>query len=191
MVYVNRLCATQPSGQTELFYFSTDVCVGGITDTLGAESAHHSRDDVPLHTAYAYSYTQQLVPAAELHGAGEITSINFLYTDTRPLSGKQNCTIYWGHTTNSYYSSMADYVPPALMQAVYVGSIGCARGWNRIYFDTPFAYNGTDNLVVAIDDNSGMQTNRSYIFDAVRTDTLMTLSFYSTICGAVTKVLKF
>ena len=182
-MYVNRLCTTEPSGQTPFFYFSTDVCVDGISDTLAGPLSHHSRHELPLNTAYNYSYTQQLVSASEMHGPGEISSINFSYTGSRPLTSKANCTIYLGHTALSSFASVSGYVPPDLLQPVYVGNINCTQGWKRIFLDTPFAYNGTDNLVIAIDDNSGTYRMGSNTFDVVATSAPMTLSFYSTIIG--------
>ena len=92
---------------------------------------------------------------------------------------KTNCTIYLGHTSLSSFASVADFVPPDLLQAVYVGSFNCIKGWNRIFLDTPFAYNGTDNLVMAVDDNSGALHTGFYSFDAVNIDYPMTLSFSS------------
>ena len=177
-MYVNRLCSTAPSGQTPYFFFSTDVCFDGVSDTIVSPS-HSSSDEMPLRINYPYSYTQQLVSASELHGEGEISSINFYYTGSRTLTAKDNCTIYLGHTTRNSFTSVSDFVSPDLLQPVYAGFITCTRGWNRIFLDSPFPFNGTDNLVIAVDDNSGEPQLGSYHFDVVGTDSLMTLSFFS------------
>ena len=183
-VYIEHLCNSATSVQTASFTFSTDVCTDGISDTVGTIVASGSRHDVPLNTVYPYSYTQQLVHASELHGAGElgtasgeITSINFCYSGSRPMTAKTNCTIYMGHTLIDHFATAADFVPPAMLQPVYVGNLNCANGWNRVYLDSPFAYDGTSNILVAIGDNSGIAHNGSYGFASVATAQPMTLAY--------------
>ena len=50
--------------------------------------------------------------------------------------------------------------------AVYSGSLNCSTGWNHFEFTTPFAYDGTSNLLVAVLDNSGGYNSSSYTFNA-------------------------
>ena len=50
------------------------------------------------------------------------------------------------------------------MQQVYTGNLNCHQGWNTFTFTTPFQYNGTDNLVLIVDDNSGDFDGDSYVF---------------------------
>ena len=177
---VEHRCGGMTDVAAPVFTFSTDVCADGFADTIGNPSEAQGRPEVPLYTNHPYSYTQQLVLASELGGAGEISSINFQYVGSRNVMGtKTNCTIYMGHTTLSSFSSVADFVSPEELEMVYVGTLNCYRQWNRFYLDKPFAYNGMDNLVVAIDDNSGEAQSLTYNFSAVNTPQIMTYSFYS------------
>ena len=87
-----------------------------------------------------------------------------------------------GHTsTRSFTSSnWSSLIPPSNLAPVYYGPLYCTTGWNEIVLDMPFDYNGTDNLVVAIDDNSGNYNGNSYRFYCTKTpDRFSSLSFYS------------
>ena len=133
---------------------------------------------LPVNNIYRYSYTQQLILASELGGAGDVSSISFLYDSPGRMTQKTNCTIYMGHTTLSSFSSSGDTVPYASLQMVYVGSLNCSQGWNRILLETPFAYDGVSNLVIAIDDNSNRSHNYTFYFASSETAFPMSRSYY-------------
>lgn len=190
-VRVSRLCHGYETAYRAA-QLQTPMCDGGVSDTIGGSGNYYTHYDLPIHNSYNYSYTQQLVLASELGGAefggGEISSINFLYSGPRNMSAKNHCTIYMGHTTLSSFASMEDFVPPVDMQVVYMGSLNCVEGWNRIYFNHPFAYDGSSNLVVAIDDNSGMAQDEGavyYQFCTSNTFDPMALAFYSNLDDVV------
>ncbi len=184
-VRVSRLCPDHEKGFVTAA-FTTPMCDGGVSDTIGDHEFHDDYYDLPLHNAYNYSYTQQLILASELRSSdgegGEISSINLLYSGSRTMNAKNRCTIYMGHTTLSSFASAADFVPPEDLEVVYVGSLNCTEGWNRFYFNQPFAYDGTSNLVVAIDDNSDTVQSENviyYKFGATATTANMALTYYS------------
>ncbi|MBQ9864383.1 MAG: fibronectin type III domain-containing protein [Bacteroidales bacterium] len=176
---VSRLCDSATEVGAPSFVFATDVCTDGVSDTVDGGAWRSIVSSVPFYSGHPYSYTQQLVLASELGGAGEITAINFCYLGGRTMRDKTNCTIYMGHTSLSSFPSVSDYVDPLALVPVYIGSLNCLKQWNRIFLDRPFAYNGSDNLVVAIDDNSGEALPASYQFLANYEAWSMTLSFFS------------
>ena len=89
-------------------------------------------------------------------------------------------TIYLGHTTQSTFTSTSDYIPDTVLLQVYSGDLNCSQGWNTFTFTTPFQYNGTDNLVLAIDDNSYAYDGNSYKFYVHSTDNdYRSLYYYS------------
>lgn len=178
-VRVGRLCEGTLGYLTPLTAFSTLACGGGAIDTIGGREEVSSSYTLPVHTCYRYSYTQQLVSASELGEAGDITSISFLYDSPLRMTGKNNCTIYLGHTTMRNFASWTDSVPRSEMQVVYIGPINCSQGWNRILLETPFAYDGVSNLVVAVDDRSGRSHNYNYRFATSATDLPMSLAFFA------------
>ena len=178
-VRVGRLCDGSLGQQTPLYTFATNVCNGGTVDTIRSTPTTGTTYYLPVNNCYRYSYTQQIVLASELGGAGDISSISFLYESPYRMTVKTNCTIYLGHTARAYFDFPNDTVPRSEMQVVYIGSLNCSQGWNRIVLGTPFAYDGTNNLVLAIDDNSGGYHNFRYSFATTATVRTMSLASFT------------
>ena len=176
-VRVRRLCDSVSSPFAPLFTFSTNACAEG-THNLVEGSSRGTTYYLPVNNAYRYSYTQQLILASELSGAGDVSSISFLYDSPERMIDKNNCTIYMGHTTLGSFASPSDTVPYTSLQVVYIGSLNCSQGWTRILLGTPFAYNGTDNLVIAIDDNSARSHTYTFAFASSETNYPMSLVYY-------------
>lgn len=140
---------------TLLTYFnlgaSAQVQVGTGT-TIG--------QSMPIEPYFGYSYSQVIYLASEINTSGDITELQW-YFDGNSLSNSRNWTIYIGHTTKTEFSSTTDWVPVGIMTQVYsdVFTDPGASGW--ITFDiTDWTYNGTDNIVVAVDENaSSFNTN--------------------------------
>ena len=134
---------------------------------------------LPLNNYYNYSFTQQIYLASELNGATTLDSIAFHYNYSTPPTAKTNVTIYMGHTSQSSFSSSSNYVPATDLQQVYTGSMNCHQGWNTFVFSTPFQYNGSDNLVIVVDDNSGDYDGTSYVYSSHNAGANRSLYFYS------------
>ena len=134
---------------------------------------------MPLSNYYNYSYTQQIIGSSELGGSGEINAISFYYSGTSAMTAKTACTIYMAHTTLSSFASSDNFVDPADMQIVYTGNLNCSPGWNRILLSYPFTYNGSSNLVIAVDDNSGSYQGTGYTFNVDQTSGLSSILLYS------------
>lgn len=117
----------------------------------------------PINDFWNYGYRQIIYPASSLT-AGTITSISFQYCYTTAMSSKNSVNIYMGTTTQSAFSSTDGWIPLSNLTLVYSGAMNCTTGWNTFTLAAPFDYNGTDNLVVAIDDNSGNYDGSSYTF---------------------------
>ena len=101
-----------------------------------------------------YSLTEQIYTTSELGAAGSITAIEFYYAGT--TSYTRNLDIYLKSTTNSSFSSNTGWIKPTASDKVFSGSVAfTASSWNTITFDTPFTYNGTNNVVLIVDDNTG------------------------------------
>ncbi|MBR6441510.1 MAG: fibronectin type III domain-containing protein, partial [Bacteroidales bacterium] len=118
---------------------------------------------LPVGNYYNYSYTQELVLASELQGAGSITGIDFEYSYATASTDKTNCTIYLVNTTETSLASA--FVPYSNdFQMVYTGPLNCTQGWNHFEFTTPFAYDGSSNLLIVVHDNSGDYNGSAYTF---------------------------
>ena len=173
-VFVFSECV-QGNVDTVFTSFETGCMAGGDPFTEGTITTYQ----LPLNNYYNYTFTQQIYLASEMGGAATIDSIAFDYAYSTPSTNKTNVTLYLGHTTQSTFSSASDYIPSTGLQQVYTGPLNCSQGWNTFVFSTPFQYNGTDNLVLVVDDNSGAYNSSTYVFRAHNAGANRTLHFYN------------
>jgi large repetitive protein len=114
---------------------------------------------LPINSCYGYNYTQQIVTASEYAAgggvAGNITKIRYYNSGGAASTAEwNNWTVYLGHTAKTAFASTTDWEPFANLTQVFTGTIAPVTGnWFEITFTTPFNYNGTSNLIVAIDEN--------------------------------------
>ena len=105
-----------------------------------------------------YSLTEQIYTASELGEAGKITAIEFYNAGSSALT--RTLQIYMVHTTNSNFSSNTAWIHPTSSDMVYSGSVTFTRNaWTTVTFSTPFEYNGTSNVALIVDDNTGSSQN--------------------------------
>ena len=127
--------------------FASGVAIGSGTET---------NEYLPTYNYYKYSLTEQIYTSAELGGAGAITSIAFYNggeVKTRTLD------FYLKATTKSSFSSKTDWISVSNSDKVFSGSVTMvANDWTTIVLNTPFNYDGTSNLVLVTDDNTGDYT---------------------------------
>ena len=108
---------------------------------------------LPSYTMYNYSFTQQIYTVDEIGMAGTINSIAFYNGGSEKT---RSLTFYLAHTTKTAFESTTDWVTVTAANQVYSGSVTMvADNWTTITFDTPFAYDGVNNLVLITDDNTG------------------------------------
>ena len=120
---------------------------------------------LPTNTEYNYSYSQQIFTANEMGGARTIYSLSFNVTN---LANESNriIKVYMGHTRLAEFDYISEWVQYSDLTKVYSGSmeLNAEDGWTTIILDQPFQYNGTDNLVLAIDDNTASTIEVSAFF---------------------------
>jgi hypothetical protein len=112
---------------------------------------------VPFYGFYDYSWSQAIYLQSEIGSAVQIDGISY-YVDNTPSSYKMlNQSVYLKHTTlTSFPDETYDNPSSAGFTQVYNGSnTWNGSGWHEITFDTPFAYNGTDNLIVCWENHDG------------------------------------
>ena len=109
---------------------------------------------LPTYSYYKYSLTQQIYTAAEIGQAGTITKIAFKVSNSKSTS--RTVDVYLKHTTQSAFTSQTGWEIMRGSDKVYSGSVTFqASGWTTITLSTPFEYDGTSNLVLCVDDNTG------------------------------------
>jgi len=132
----------------------------GQTGSIGTGTATSS--NLPVYSCYGYNYSQQLYTAAELTTAigttnTVITKVRFYVSATAATQTNYNqWTVYFGNTTKTTFSSTTDWVPLSQMSQVYSGTLGTMTtgNWVELSLTTPFVWDGTSNLVIAVDENA-------------------------------------
>ena len=112
-----------------------------------------SDDYLPSYSYYNYSLTQQIYTADEIGQAGMINSIAFYN-----LGAEKTRTLdfYLKHIKKNTFSSSTDWETVSSTEKVFSGSVTMeSEAWTKIVFDTPFSYDGTSNLLLVTDDNTG------------------------------------
>ena len=134
-------------------------------------------DAVPYNTFYNYSFTEQIYLASEIEYAGNIKAISFRLAYSYNTEYTSDIVVYLKNVSRSTFEDTADYEPVTEEDIVFSGPWTIPAdydGWITIEFDTPFAYNGTDNLLIAVDENSEDYAIRYFRF----TDTPNTVLSY-------------
>lgn len=133
-----------------------EVCTP-IPANIRCSTASQQSTNLPYSTGI-YNLSQQIVLAREMLGAATIKTIYFDFASMNGdlsdyvISQKNNCDIYMAHISDSMHTTL---VPFENMKLVYSGNLNMRYGWNSFTLDSVFHYNGTDNLAIIIDDNSG------------------------------------
>jgi hypothetical protein len=136
--------------------------------------------NAPFEPFYGYTYSQTIYLASEINANGNITGLQWYYSGTTALPNSQDLTIYLGHTTKTSFAGSSDWEPVSGLTAVYTGGIPVnGPGWVTITFTTPFAYNGTDNLLIAVDENMASYDGSSDDFYNTAVSAPRTIYFYN------------
>lgn len=146
-VRVKAVCGTEDESEnTEEVEFTTNCEHGVQVEFAGTSTSSY----IPVYGNYNYSYSQQIFKSSEINAATTISGFEIEVSNTG--TGARNISIYMMHTSENTISS---WLPMDNAQLVYSGVVAFTQGWQQITFDTPFSYNGTDNLVLIMDDNTG------------------------------------
>jgi hypothetical protein len=113
-------------------------------------------DHMPIYSCYGYNYSQQIYLNSEYAGGPLLLDIAFKYTGGGDvLNTWKDWTIYMGTTSQTSFADASDWVPFTDLQEVWTGEVAPVAGeWMHITLTTPFLWDGTDNLVVAVDENT-------------------------------------
>jgi hypothetical protein len=142
-----------------------DVTVVGIFKTIEIEdvtigSGTSADSYLPTYAYYKYSLTQQIFTASEIGSEGTITAIAFKVSNSK--STTRTLDVYLKHTTKTAFTSQTGWETVSSGDKVFSGSVAFqSSGWTTITLTTPFEYDGTSNLVVCVDDNTGSYVSSS------------------------------
>ncbi|MEI6348552.1 MAG: choice-of-anchor J domain-containing protein [Bacteroidota bacterium] len=109
----------------------------------------------PAYGNWKYAWCSMLQPQSSIGSAKSITKIAFNFTDANPKTFT-NQKIYLKHTALAVFAD-ASYENPTAngYTLVYDGPITFTNGWTELTLTAPFAYNGTDNLIVHYENRYG------------------------------------
>lgn len=181
--YVKAVCDATDSSLAATLVVKT-AANPGEDATLGTGTA----SSYLVYTSYGSSYTQHIYTAEELNAmgytGGEILAATFTYTGN-PTSQKTQ-TMYIGttdkanfNTLNSTSVTLADFVAPDELLEVYAPeTYTVTAGEKRYDFASPFMWDGTSNIVVAMLTNGGT-TGSSTSTGWSAAGTSMTPDYYS------------
>lgn len=113
--------------------------------------------DLPINANYGYNYSQTIYLQSEINIANKrISKIYYYWTGVEAAESSKDWVIYMGHTTNTGFITGNDWIPVSQMLEVFNGEVILpdVAGWVEIILDNPFNYNNTQNLVIAVDENT-------------------------------------
>ena len=140
-----------------------DVTVSGIFlvpqgGEVNVGSGSNTTAYLPSNVWYKYSTTQQIYTTAEVGDAGTISAVSFKYNGNS-TSGARTIDIYMSHTTSSTITS---WVAEASSHLVYSGTQTFVNNdWYTFTLNTPFEYDGNNNILITFDDNTGSYSGSS------------------------------
>jgi hypothetical protein len=140
---------------------------GQVTVQIGSGNTRSAA--VPIVSNYGFTYSQQLYLASEYNassgtGLTYITKLRLYYngTGTGGSAGSSvttttfdDWTIFLGNTSKTSFSSKTDWVSSSSLSQVFSGTVTFPSpgNWMEITLASPFVWDGSSNLVVAIDEN--------------------------------------
>ncbi|HRY83970.1 MAG TPA: choice-of-anchor J domain-containing protein [Candidatus Cloacimonadota bacterium] len=141
---------------------------------------------LPWEPVSSYNYSQQLFFPDEIGSAGLISSLGFNYrvTSANFFNGNRLLKIWLGHTTTN---TLQNWIPVDNLNLVFDGNLELTNysttlpgtGWLTIPLSTVFDYNGTDQLLLVIDENSPGSGSTSDDFYCSETGSNRSLRYHS------------
>ena len=125
---------------------------------------------VPFNSLYGYSFTEQIYSASDIGIAGSITSISFYLGTSSSVEQTNDIALYMKNVSRSTFSSTSDYETVTPGDIVFQGQWTIPMnytGWVTINLDTPFAYDGSSNLMVAMHEYTSGYSTRYFTYTSV------------------------
>ena len=156
-----------------LWLLLTPWVVDAQNITIGDITTGPVSYNIPFNHYYNYSFVEEIYTSDEIQqaggGAGNITSISFyrkIYSnDQKPTQAlSHNIVLYMKNVSQATFPDNMNYVQVTTDDIVYEGTfdIPTTEGWITITLDTPFDYDVTKNLLIAIDENTRNYTTRYF-----------------------------
>ncbi|MCK9335918.1 MAG: choice-of-anchor D domain-containing protein, partial [Candidatus Cloacimonetes bacterium] len=170
-VFVTGVTEGAISATLTINYDSVDYDVALSANVLPAGlviiGGGSSDNDLPINTYFGYTYSQSIYLQSEINSPDQrIEKISYYWNGYSANNNSNSWNIYMGHTSASEFASTSDWIPLSALSQVFSGTVDApaSEGWVEIILDSPFIYNNTDNLVIAVDENAPNYGNSSQFF---------------------------
>ena len=148
--YVRAICAEGETSEMSTLVFTTGP---NLPDCYVVGSGTTSSTYLPTYSYYNYAHTQQIYTPDEIGQEGVITAIAFYNTGAEKT---RSINLYLQQTAKSSFESTSDWAELSAGDLVFSGTVTFSENvWTELPLTTPFVYNGTDNLLVAVNDLTG------------------------------------
>ncbi|SFT73789.1 Por secretion system C-terminal sorting domain-containing protein [Lishizhenia tianjinensis] len=113
---------------------------------------------IPIEPYYGYTYSQSIYLSSEISASGSITGVRYYTASGTSLDANSyDWVVSIATSTKTSFSGVSDWEPVSNFTQVYADSAYVvsdpAGDYVEILFDSPFAYNGTDNIIMAVAEN--------------------------------------
>lgn len=135
-----------------------------VEATIQLGSGNSTNVYLPFYYLYDHSYTQTIYTAEEMHSAGaqlsggDISMISYLPNVGVSTERWKSITIYMANTSKSGFSGSSDWVDASELTLVFDGEFeenNTTPGqWMNLTLDTPFEWDGSSNILVAVTENT-------------------------------------
>lgn len=146
---------------------TTTSTASGSVVTIGNSTMSEASN--PYGTAFIKEHTQMIVTKSELVAAGYNSANNVIKSLAFFVNGASgqsmsNFTIKVKHISNTDFVSTS-FVSTSGAVTVFASNFATTSGtWNTHNFATPFAYNGTDNLLIDITWSNSFSSSNSSVY---------------------------
>lgn len=134
-----------------------------------------ANNNLPIHPYYNFNYSQTIYLQSDINMPDKrVEQIAFYWNGVAAGTNSKGWTVYMAHTDKDSFTGTSDWVPYVNLTQVFSGdlNIPATAGWVNITLDTPFVYNNTDNLLIAVYENTpGNSGNSGYFYSTAVTDT--------------------
>ena len=185
-VYVTGVTEGAISATLTINYDSVDYDVALSANVLPAGTMiignGTANNSIPVNPYYGYTYSQSIFLQSELNMADQrIEKISYYWNGADATEDTNDWIIYMGHTAATEFTSTTDWIPVANLNQVFSGIVAApaVAGWVEIVLDSPFVYNNTDNLVIAVDENTPSYDGSGMYYYSTASATNRSLRFYS------------
>ena len=150
-----------------------------ITETVEIGDGTGTTYMVPFNSLYGYSFTEQVFLASEIGLAGDINTISFNLGQSYTAAQTNQYTVWMKNVERETFASNSDIEPVTAADVVFEGTWEIpanTTGWITLTLDTPFAYDGTSNLMFAMLESTSGYSTRYFTYTSV---TNSGISYYS------------